>query len=116
MYRFSASLYYANAERLSEETRGLVGDGGSGVRWLGMDAAAMSDVDFSGGQTIRDIHGELTERGVRLVFVGVIDAVRAQLDRYGVTDLIGTDAYFTDVGGLIDAFEASPSNPAGSPT
>ena len=108
VYRFSASLYYANAGGLSGEMLGLVDDSTVKVSWLCLDAAAISDIDFSGGQTLLDLHRELTERGVRLVFTVVSDPVRAELDRYGITELVGADAYFDDNIDVIEAYGAAP--------
>ena len=108
VYRFSASLYYANADRFSEEILELAGDGATGVTWLCVHAAAISDIDYSGGQTVVDLCGELSERGVRLVLSSVTDPVRVQLDLYGVTDLVGVDAYFDDTTDLFEAFDARP--------
>ena len=108
VYRFSASLYYANAGGLSGEMLGLVDDSTVKVSWLCLDAAAISDIDFSGGQTLLDLHRELTERGVRLVFTVVSDPVRVELDRYGITELVGADAYFDDNIDLIEAYGAAP--------
>jgi len=39
----------------------------------------------------------LRERNVRLVFAEVSDQVREELDRSGVTDLVGPGAYFGDL-------------------
>ena len=111
VYRFSASLYYANASRLTEEVLQLVGAGAPDVRCLCIDASAISDVDYSSGQTIRDLSGELTERGVRLVFADVGDPVRAQLDRYGITELVGVDAIFDDAHAVGAWFAASSTTP-----
>ncbi len=94
VYRFSASLYYANATRLTEEVLELVGVGAPEVRWLCIDAGAISDIDYSGGETLRDLFGELSDRGVRLVLADVADAVRIELDRFGITELVGADAFF----------------------
>jgi SulP family sulfate permease len=41
---------------------------------------------------------------VRLVFADVQDPVRRELDRYGITDLAGADAYFATVADAIAAF------------
>ena len=62
IYRFGASLYYANAYRLAEEVRGLVESEGSGLRWFCIDASAISDIDYSASEALREIHKELDGR------------------------------------------------------
>jgi SulP family sulfate permease len=104
VYRFSASLYYANATHFNEEVLELTSPDAADVTCLVLDAVAISDIDFSAGATVNQVHGELAERGVRLVIANATAEVRSQLDRYGVTEAIGTDAYFDTVEAAIDAY------------
>jgi MFS superfamily sulfate permease-like transporter len=104
VYRFAASLYYANANRFAEEVRGIVEVEGSTVRRLCLDMSAVGDVDYSGAETLGEIRAELDEKSVRLVFANVTTIVRDELDRLGVTDLVGSDAYFETVEDAIDAY------------
>ena len=106
VYHFAASLYYANANHFSEEILGLTGDDQPAVQWLGIDASAIADVDFSGAQTLRELAGSLRERGVRLRLAEVTPEVRAELDRHGLTEQLGADAFFETVAAMIDAFRA----------
>jgi len=112
VYRFAAALYYANANRFSTEILALVDHGEPKVEWLCIDMAAVADVDYSGEQTMHDLQGELTERGVKLVFCEVPEDVRTQLDRYGVTTLVGDNAYFDAASDVITAFGSRSSSPS----
>jgi high affinity sulfate transporter 1 len=105
VYHFAASLYFANANHFFEEVLGFVAEDQPPVRWLGIDASAMADVDYSGAQTLREVTRALHERGVRLVFAEVEPDVLASLHRYGLSDLCGPDALYETVPDLIDAFE-----------
>jgi phosphoglycolate phosphatase-like HAD superfamily hydrolase len=67
----------------------------------------------SGGETIRQLHGELDERGIRLVIAEPIRSVRDVLDRYGLTDLLGADAIYDTVDEAVTAFRQLPSANAG---
>ena len=71
-----------------------------------IDCAAIGDVDFSGGETLHDLLKEMQEKGPRLVLAELDDGVRAELDRYGVTDAIGADAMFDTVAAAVAAFGA----------
>jgi len=112
VYRFSAGLYYANANRFTEEILGIVTAGDTPVRWLCVDAAGIDDVDYSAGQSIREIHGQLREQGIRLVAAEVPEEVKNELARYGLVELIGEDAFFDTVSEVIEAYRSSP--PSGS--
>lgn len=109
VYHFAASLYYANANRLNEEILQLVDDAEPKVRWFVLDGGAVSDIDYSGGETLKQVHSELEARDVRLLIAEASPEVREQLDRYGVTDRIGVDAYFETGGDAVDAFRALPA-------
>jgi high affinity sulfate transporter 1 len=113
VYRFGADLFYANANGFSEDVLGLAGR--PGIRWVCIDAAAISDVDYSGWKSLAELRDELDERGVRLVLADLSSEVRGELDRYGVLAQIGTDAVFPSVGDAVDAFDALPAG-ARSPT
>jgi len=104
VYRFSHSMYYANAEAFSEEVNELVKQAQPPVRWFCIDAAAVDDIDFSAGQTLRSSFELMKEKGIRLVFVMVSDEVKAELDRYGLSDLLGADAFYASGDELLNAF------------
>lgn len=108
VYRFGASLYYANANRFLEESLALAGDD---VRWLCVDAAAISYVDCTGGETLTGLHRQLQQRGVRLVLSDVSDDVAQQLDRYGVSALVGADGIVPTAADVVSRFrdQAAPA-------
>jgi sulfate permease, SulP family len=113
VYRFGANLYYANANRFTEEIRAILGRSEGAPTWLCIEAAGIDDVDFSGGETILDLLRELQEQDTRLVFADIDPDVRAELDRYGVTSVIGEDAYFDTVQDVAEAVAAASPGPAG---
>ncbi len=109
VYRFAAPLYYANATWFSEEILAFVHDEKAGpVRWLCLDLSALPDVDYTGADTLKQLHAELQEADTRLVFAAALPGTRAELDRFGITDLVGTDAYFASVADMADAFANAP--------
>ncbi len=105
IYRFGASLYYANAHRLLQDVAAFVKDGRS-LSWFCLDAAAIGDVDYSAAQALRRAHHELERHGARLVLAEPSPYVRGELDRYGITGLLGRDAYFDSIGGVVEAYRA----------
>ncbi|WP_433608133.1 SulP family inorganic anion transporter [Dactylosporangium sp. CA-139114] len=110
IYRFGATLYYANARRLVDQVEAFQ-DAPDPPRWFCLDCVAISDVDFTAAAALRQVHNELAAAGARLVLTEVLDPVRAELDRYGITRLIGSDAYFATPRDVVDAFGTeAPSN------
>ncbi len=107
LYRFNHSMYYANSEQLSAEILKLASLGPEPVKWLCCDMVAVDDVDFSAAATLRELFGELKERGIRLVFASAPEHVRSQLDVSGVTKLVGPDAYYPDQTAVLDAYRSN---------
>jgi len=116
VYRFSSGLYYANANRFNEEILAIVdgADATAPVRAVLLEGSAVVDVDYSGGLTIKQVVSELHDRGARLFVAQVSDDVRAELDRFGITDQIGADAYFDTVGDAVRAHQAASEPTGGS--
>jgi SulP family sulfate permease len=81
------------------------------LEWFCLDLAATSDIDYSGGETLTQMCGELHDYGVRLVLSEAMPDVRAELDRYGITELMGADAYFPTVAAAMAAFAIRPAQP-----
>jgi len=105
VYRFAHTMYYANAPQLSEQVADLVNGAEPPLAWFCIEASAVADVDFSAAATLREIHGILTGQGIRLVCADVVDLVKAELDRYALTDLIGKDAFYATVSDVVSAYD-----------
>ena len=88
VYRFGVGIFYANAERLSDEVLGLV-DVPDPPRWLVLAADAIDDIDFTGGKTLAELADELAARHVVFAVAGARPAVRRELDQFGITAKIG---------------------------
>lgn len=107
IFAFGAELFYANASRFSEEILGIVESADPPLRWLALDAAAIGDIDFSGADSVRQMHGELEARGTKLVLCSVDPAVRRLLDAYGLTEKIGTAHIFDTSQNVLKAYGAA---------
>ncbi len=105
VYRFSAPLYYANAEHFTEELLAF-GTSDQPPKWVCVYAAAIPDIDMSGAESLRSIIANLAANGVTLVFAEVMSEVREELDRYELTDVIGAEHIFPTVGAAEEAFRA----------
>jgi sulfate permease, SulP family len=94
IYSFGAALFYANASLFAEQIRCLVGPNPSPVRWLAVDAEAIKNVDYTAARMVRQLHKELADRGVVLVFARVSLSLKADLDRHLLTEVIGPARFF----------------------
>jgi high affinity sulfate transporter 1 len=94
IYRFGAPLFYANANRFSEEIRTLVENATTPVGWLLVEAGAITQVDYTAARTVRQLEEDLTRSKVRLAFAHVASSLRADLDRHQLTNVIGPSQLF----------------------
>jgi high affinity sulfate transporter 1 len=95
LYWFGADLYYANVNRFVEEAQGLVRQSSAPVRWILVDAEAITGIDFSAGRALIELQRDLARKGVVLALVRVNPRLRADLNRQGVTDAIGASRIFS---------------------
>jgi sulfate permease, SulP family len=118
VYRFGASLYYANAPKLFDDTVLVVR--GDPVRWIVFDCAAIGDIDYTASTVLVRIIEHLNRRRIRFALSTVLGPVRQQLDRYGISAILGPGAYYDTPGEALEAFHAAAkttgegSNPSGS--
>jgi SulP family sulfate permease len=94
IYSFDADLFYANENTFSDEVRALVERAPTPVRWFIVDASAITDIDYSAAQSIRDLFGDLGSRGVCMVFARVNQYLRSDMDRHRITAVIGEARIF----------------------
>ena len=103
IYRFTHSMYYANAEQLTEEITDLVNHSDPPLRWLCLDASAVDDVDYSAAATLRSLFGVLKEKGIHLVVAQVLDDVREE-SRYNLRKLFGEDAFYDTLDDVVEDY------------
>jgi high affinity sulfate transporter 1 len=106
VYRFGAALFYANAGEFAEQIRLLATPEPSPVRWLVVDAGAITHVDYTAAQVVRDLVKGLTGCGVTLVFAHVQSDLKPDLDRHHLTELIGPNHIFDSLHAALSAFHA----------
>jgi SulP family sulfate permease len=109
IYRFGAPLFYANAGRFAEEILLLAGPAPSLVRWVVVDAGAITHVDYTAARVVRELQHDLVQRGVALVFAHVQSDLRPDLDRHQLTEVIGADRIFDTLHQALEYCHKRPS-------
>ena len=89
IFQFGADLFYANAGRFAENVRGLIEQAPTPVKWLVVDAGAITNVDYSAARVLRTLQDDLTRDGVALVLVHAPSSLLADLDRHRLIHVIG---------------------------
>jgi MFS superfamily sulfate permease-like transporter len=94
IYWFGAELFYANASHLAQELRRLVKDSPTPVRWIVIDAGAITAIDYSAGKMIREIKQELAKQSIVLAFTRVSPDLQRDLVCQDLIRVIGANHIF----------------------
>ena len=105
LYHFGAALFYANANRFAEEVTCLVGQAPSQVRWLIVDAEAITNLDYSAARVVLEVQQNLTSCGTQLGFARARWDLRADFIRHHLTESIDPSLIFNRLHDARVAFE-----------
>jgi SulP family sulfate permease len=94
VYRFGADLFYANANRFADEVRALIEGAPEAVRWLVVEADAITNLDYTAARVVLLLIEELARQKIGIAFARVSTSLRADMDRHGVTAALGSDRIF----------------------
>jgi SulP family sulfate permease len=108
VYRFEATLFFANADYFAERLQRVIDTAPDPVRWLILDFVSVDDVDYTGGLVLKAKINELQEQGIVVAFASAED-VRESLERLDISERIGRVRFFDTVQDAIDAFQESAS-------
>ncbi len=105
IYRFGASLYYANASRFSDEVRRLLKDATEPVRWFCLAGETLDDLDFTGSAVLARVLATLAKEGITFVACDIQQPVLRELERDGLLETIGAEHVFGDTDDVIKAYK-----------
>jgi sulfate permease, SulP family len=108
MYRFGAALFYANASRFAKEVLELTGQAPSAVRWLVVDAEAITHLDYSAARVVLELQKNLKCAGVELGFARLPWDTKEDLNRHHVAEAIPPAMIFARLHDALDAFSKLP--------
>ncbi|SAK73198.1 sulfate transporter [Caballeronia temeraria] len=108
VYRFGADLFYANDHLFASEVTTLVDTAADGLRHLVVDAGAITDLDYSAARTIGELVETLRARDIAVIFGRVNRFLRNDMDRHGLTRVLGESNIFDT---LHEALAAAGVNP-----
>lgn len=110
MFWFGSDLFYANASLFTETVRRLVNESPSPVRWLVVDASAITNIDYSAGRAVLELQQDLSKAGVVLGVARINRQDNGDFDRLGLTAAIGEDRIFASRRQCIEAYQEAFRN------
>jgi SulP family sulfate permease len=102
--RIDGELFFANARWFRETVRSLVRDKTPPVRELLVHAGAVPHLDTTAATMLKELIGELREDGIELAFARATTGLVHDMERNGVTKLVGEDHFFDTVAAGVDDF------------
>jgi len=108
VYRFGSDLFFANDHLFSQEVLKLVDAAPGGVRAFVVDAGAITALDYSAARTLSDLIGDVHDRKVDVIFGRVTPYLRSDMDRHGITQVVGESNVFATLHEALSAAGVSP--------
>lgn len=105
LYRFGAALFYANVYRFADEIFKVIGPVPSTVRWVVVDAEAITNIDYSASRAVMKLAQRLAESKISLGFARMSPNTRRDFDRHHLSQVIGQSMVFDRLHDSISAFE-----------
>jgi SulP family sulfate permease len=103
-YRFYGPLLFSNAGHFVERVRGLIAASPDPIRWLVVDAQAITDIDVTAAEALQSLHKELDAQGISLKIVHANRPFRETLERIGLAGEISQGGFFPSVHECVEAF------------
>jgi len=104
VYGFDAPLFFANAPYLMAQIRELISTADQPIKCLLLDAEAIPDIDTTAADTLKEIHQELSGKGITLAIARANRPLRKTMQLTGLEDLIGEENFYPSVRTGVDDF------------
>jgi MFS superfamily sulfate permease-like transporter len=110
--RWSAPLFFANANQFRDRIRELVKAAVPPPRWVLVAAEPITDIDTTAGAMLADLDLELNSAGIHLAFAELQTDVRRMIVKYGLLETIEEDSFYRSVSEAVEALrsEINPSS------
>jgi SulP family sulfate permease len=105
IYRLYGPLIFANARYVIDRLVNLVEQSDPPVRWIIIDAQAITDMDITAAQRFADLHRKFEEAGIDIKFADATRPLMAQLQKVGLSSAMGTQEFYVSVKKAVEAYE-----------
>jgi high affinity sulfate transporter 1 len=100
--RWSAPLFFANANQFRDLIRELVKAAAVPPRWVLVAAEPITDIDTTAGAVLADLDLELNSGGIHLAFAELQSSVRDTIVLYGLLETIDEARFYDSVPEAVD--------------
>jgi MFS superfamily sulfate permease-like transporter len=110
VFRYDASLFYANANAFVDDIQRVIEGAPDKVRWLVLDASTLDDVDYSAGIALGGLLDYLDHHDVVLAVARADTGLTDTLETYGLRSRVPDDRMFANLDDAVDAFRAATAS------
>jgi high affinity sulfate transporter 1 len=107
IFRWDASLFFANAELFHERVLDAVAASPTPVRWLVLAAEPVTSVDVTSADMLAELDDTLKAAGIELRLAEMKDPVKDKLKRFGLFERFGEAAFFPTLNAAVSAYLAT---------
>ncbi len=108
VYRWEAPLFFANAGRFRQSVRRFVLR--EQPRWIVLDCGAITDIDVTAADIIKDLDLELNAKGVHIAFVDLRTRLQDLVLRYGLFETLDRAHFYPSITHALEAIAAEESS------
>ena len=114
MLWFGSDLFYANAAYFARVARKLVDESPTPVRWLAIDAKAITSIDYSAGRAMLELQQDLAKAEIVLALIIISKDHHEGMKSLGLIDAIGESHIFDTRHECVAAYEQECLSKSGS--
>ena len=92
VFRWEAPLFFANSGQFRDQIRSIVRDREPG--WVVLQCEAVTDIDVTAADMLRELDEELNAQGVHLAFVEFRDRLQDLVVRYGLHTTLDREHFY----------------------
>jgi len=106
VYRWEAPLFFANAGMFRQRIRRLVRH--RKPDWVVLQCEAITDIDVTAADVLRDLDHELNGQGVHVAFVEMRSRLQDLVLRYGLLEELDAEHFHASIDAAIDDIRRHP--------
>lgn len=104
LYRWTAPLFFANADLFYEQVREAIGSAHTPVKWIVISAEPVTDVDITAADTLSQLDDDLQRAGIELSFAEMKGPVKDRLKKYELFSKLGDHLFFRTLDEAVEAY------------
>ena len=104
LFRWDASLFFANAELFHDRVIDALAASPTPVRWLVIAAEPITSVDVTSADMLAELDETLRAAGITLCVAEMKDPVKDKLKRFGLYSLLGEAAFFPTIDDAVGSY------------